>query len=167
MGAAVITGATSPTPGVKTTTASTPTTPIMIFSSKRWVFNASQKDSTKHEESLFACAHFFPPFPAEALPRHQSAQQEVSAALAPRFAVWSECGLSYERHPCSQHDCAASLVCCFLPAHSLHGSDIFCHRGASNHHQVQVHFQSLTSDAFTGLSQRNGQKVVPLAFASS
>lgn len=136
MVAAVITGATSPTPGVKMTTASTLMTLIMIFSSKRWVFKTSQKDSITYEESLFACAHFSPLFPAEAVPRHQSAQQEVSAALAPRFAVWSECGLSYERHPCSQRDCATSLFRCFLPPHSLHRSDIFYHHRSSNHHQV-------------------------------
>lgn len=61
MVAAVITGATSPTPGAKMTTALTSTTLIMIFSSKRWVFKTSQNDSSiKYKESLFADGHFFP-----------------------------------------------------------------------------------------------------------
>lgn len=137
MVAAVITGATSPTPGAKMTTALTSTTLIMIFSSKRWVFKTSRNESSiKYKESLFAYGHFFPPFPAEAVPRHQSAQQEVSAALAPRFAVWSECGLSYEHHPSSQRDRTAGLVHWFLPPHSLYRSDPSCHHRSSYHLQV-------------------------------
>lgn len=59
MVAAVITGATSPTP--KMTTASTLMTLIMIFSSKRWVFKTLQNDSSiKYEESLCLPIFIFP-----------------------------------------------------------------------------------------------------------
>lgn len=100
--------------------------------------------TTHSSETTDAYIHFLPTFPAESVPRHQPAQQEVSAALVLQFSVWSERGLSYERHPCSQRDRAAGLVHCFLPPHSVYRSDPF-HCRSSCHHQVEVHFHSLKS----------------------
>lgn len=107
-----------------------------------WRGGFLRRRRTTHSSTADAYIHFLPPFPAEAVPRHQPAQQEVSAALVLRFSVWSERGLSYERHPCPQQDRAAGLVHCFLPLHSVHRSDPF-HCRSSCHHQV--HFHSLKS----------------------
>lgn len=146
------------------TTASTLTTLITIFSSKRWVFATSQNGTfIKFELGLFTQVHLLPPFPAEAVPRHQSAQQEVSAAFAPWSAVWPERGLPYERRPCSQRDRAAGLLCHFLPPHSLHRSDLLHHRRSSYHHQVRALWGfEKQSGVFTGLSQ---QILGPLEFS--
>lgn len=62
MVAAVITGATSPTPGEKTTMVLTLMTLIMIFSLKRWVFKTPQNDSFIRDDG---CLHLFStPFPS-------------------------------------------------------------------------------------------------------